>query len=134
MKKLVICATIFTLSTTVVFAMDERVEVFMSNYANIETKTDDNSHFLSAKNCQRATKSLSSGNRFTSKRFGYDERTLVIWFNDRKTAYHKCVMVQLALREPYKTVEEVLSESGLRRTQKNLNSKVFWVASKARDS
>ena len=134
MKKLVICATIFILSTTVVFAMDERVEAFRNNYANIETKTGDNSYILSDKDCREATKSLFSEERVESSRDGYDERTLVIHFHDLKTAYRKCVMVQLALREPYKTVEEVLSESGLRRTQKNLNSKVFWVASKARDS
>ena len=134
MKKLVICTTIFILSTTVVFAMDERVDAFRNNYANIETKTDDNSHFLSAKNCQRATKSLFSEERVESSRDGYNERTLVIWFYDRKTAYHKCVMVQLAIREPYKTVEKVLIESGFRRTQIEFKSEVFWVAIKARDS
>lgn len=134
MKKLVICATIFILSTTVVFAMDERVDAFRNNYANIETKTGDNSYVLSGKDCLEATQSLSSGKRVASSRDGYNERTLVIWFHDRKTAYHKCVMVQLAIMEPYKTVEKVLNESGFRRTQKESESEVFWIAIKARDS
>jgi len=42
-------------------------------------------------------------------------------------------MVQLAEKEPYKAVGRVLNESGLRRTQKKLKSKVFLVAVKARD-
>lgn len=134
MKKLVIYATIFILSATVVFAMDERVDAFRNNYANIETKTSDNSYVLSGEECLKATKSLSSEERVTSSRDGYDERTLVIRFHDLKTAYHKCVMVQLAIRDPYKKVEKVLSESRLRRTQKKLKSKVFWIAIKARDS
>lgn len=134
MKKLVICTTIFILSTTVVFAMDGRVDAFRNNYANIETKTNDNSYVLSGKDCLKATQSLSSKERVTSSRYGYDEHTLVIRFHDLKTAYHKCVIVQLAIKAPYKTVERVLNESGFRRTQKSLESKVFWIAIKARSS
>ena len=134
MKKLVICATIFILSTTVVFAMDERVDAFRNNYANIETKPDAHSYVLLGKYCLKATQSLSSGKRVAARRDVYNKSNLVIWFHDRKTAYHKCVMVQLAIREPYKTVEKVLIESGFRRTQIEFKSEVFWVAIKARDS